>query len=149
MDIRAVSDDFKRLQVSIRADANPVAIKRKLSRGLNAVSRPVRAEMTAAIPAALPRRNGLGAEMQSHVRSTTSATRGGVAIRFRSVGHDIRTLVDGRGRHPVWGNRRKWVTQTEGFNPDEFTGEFVRQWPTMHRAVAAVVDDISREVTHF
>jgi hypothetical protein len=48
----------------------------------------------------------------------------------------------------VFGNRGVWVEQSEGLNPEAFTGEFEQQKPDMQRAISRVLEDIARKVTN-
>lgn len=140
------SGDIARVVKNIRDHADSKAIRKEMFQGLNRVSKDVRGEMKEAIPAALPTRGGLSASVQGSTRSNTSARAGGVTIWFKNRKHDIRTLTGRRLRHPVWGNRRKWVNQTEGVQPSIFMGEFDKQKPEVQRAILRVMNDIARKV---
>lgn len=149
VDVTVKSADVANLVWAIRRHADAKAIRSEMYRGLNSASKPIRAAMVAEIPNALPRGGGLAAQMQAAVgKGTTGAARGGVQIRFRAKGYDIRTLSGGRIRHPVYGNRLNWVTQTAGVNPEAFTGEFEQQRPAALREVSRVMDEIARKVTN-
>jgi hypothetical protein len=151
VDVTVKSEDVANLVRAIRKHADAKALRRELYRGLNSATKGVRGEMIEAIPAALPRRGGLGARMQSMARSTTTAKGGkyaGVSLRFRSSGYDIRTLTGSRLRHPVFGNRRVWVEQTAGVEPAVFMGEFDKQKPEIQRAIVEVLDEVARKVTN-
>jgi nitrogen regulatory protein PII len=151
VDVTVKSEDVDNLVRAIRTHADAKALRRELSRGLNSVTKPIRAQMIDAITDALPRRGGLAAAMQSKVRGSASAKSGryaGVSIRFRSSGYDIRTLTGGRVRHPVFGNRGVWVDQTAGVRPDAFTEEFDNSRPEIQRAIVRVLDDVARKVTN-
>jgi hypothetical protein len=105
--------------------------------------------MIDAIDDALPRRGGLAEQMKAKVSSRATAKSGkyaGVSIRYASKGYDIRTLMGGRIRHPVFGHD-VWVDQTAGANPDAFVEVFAAQKPDMQRAISRVLEDIARKVT--
>ena len=148
VDVSVRSDDVKNLVWAIRNHADAKAMRRELYRGLNGATKPIRDAMVAEIPNALPRRGGLAARMQASVSSTTSAARGGVSIRFRGRGYDIRTLTSGQIRHPLFGNRLHWFAQTAGVNPDAFTGEFDEQRPAALREVTNAMEEVARKVTN-
>jgi hypothetical protein len=151
IDVTVKSSDVDNLVRAIREHADAKALRRELARGLNSATKHVRGQMTEVIPAALPKRGGLAAQMQSQVRSSTTAKSGkwaGVSIRFRSSGYDVRTLTGRRLRHPVWGNRKVWVDQTAGVDPAIFTAEFTKQSPQVQRAIVEVLDGIARKVTN-
>jgi hypothetical protein len=151
MEVTIKSTDVDNLVRAIRTHADAKAIRRDLYRGLNSASRGVRSQMVDAIPNALPRRGGLAEQMKANVSSRATSKSGkyaGVSIRFASKGYNIRTLTGARLRHPVFGNRGVWVEQSEGLNPEAFTGEFEQQKPDMQRAISRVLEDIARKVTN-
>lgn len=150
MEVEIKSTDVDNLVVALRRHADAKAIRKDLFRGLNHAGKPVRAKMIDAIPEALPRSGGLAEQMQSKVRGRITAKSGkyaGVSLRYTSSGYDIRTLMGGRLKHPVFGNRDVWVEQTEGVNPDAFTRVFAAERPALLREINKVLGDIARKVT--
>lgn len=147
----AKSEDVDNLVRAIRAHANSKELRRELYAGINRAAKPVKGAMIEAIPAALPKRGGLAASVQGSTSAAVTAKSGkyaGVSIRFRSRGHDVRLLTGRRLRHPVYGNRNAWVTQTAGLNPAAFTGEFDKQAPITQREIVAALEDVARKVTN-
>lgn len=143
------ADDIDALVKRIRTHADSKAIRKEMFQGLNRATKGVRGEMKEAIPAALPNRGGLAATIQKSTRLNTSAKSGryaGVTIWARNSRHDIRTLTGKRLRHPVFGNRGAWVTQTAGVDPAIFTAKFEDQKPDVQRAIVRVMEDIARKV---
>ncbi len=144
------ADEIDKLVKSIRQHADSKALKKDLFQGLNRETKTVRNELIDVIPAALPRRGGLAAEIQGTTRSRTSARSGkfaGVTMRFTNSRHDIRTLTGQRLRHPVFGNRNAWVEQTAGVDPSLFKERFQQQKPELVRVVQQVLEDVARKVT--
>lgn len=151
MDLEVKSDDIDNLVRAIRQHADRKALEKELRSGLNRVTKDIRGKLIEVIPAALPRRGGLAAQMQARTTSRTSAKPGkyaGVSMRFQSRGHDIRTLTGKRLRHPVYGNRKAWVDQTEGVQPSVFLGEFDKQKPEIQREIVRVLEDVARKVAN-
>lgn len=149
MEVRG-AEDIDALIAAIRTHADAKALRRELYAGLNRVSKQVRGEMIEVIPAALPRRGGLAELMQSKTKARSTAKGGryaGVSIRFQAKGADVRTLAGRRLRHPVFGNRRVWVEQTEGVQPAVFLGKFEQQRPEVRDAMLAVLNEVARKVT--
>lgn len=143
------ADDIGALVKRIREHADAKALRKDLYSGLNRATKEIRGQLIEVIPAALPRRGGLAEQMKARTTSRTTAKSGkyaGVSMRFSSRGHDIRTLTGKRLRHPVFGNRARWVDQTEGVEPSVFTGEFEKQKPEIQRAILAVLNDVARKV---
>ena len=145
------ADDIDKLVKAIRTHADAKALRRELYRGMNSVAKDLRGQLVEVIPAALPRRGGLAAEMQARVRSRTNAKSGkyaGVSVRFSARGYDVRTLTGRRLRHPVWGNRAAWVDQTAGVDPAVFMAKFDEQKPAVQEEILRVLNDIARKVAH-
>lgn len=55
-----------------------------------------------------------------------------------------KVINDGRIRHPVFGNRRRWVTQWA--QPPWWDTTVRRNTPRMEREVARIVDDVRRRL---
>lgn len=143
------AEDIDRLVRAIRAHADSKALRKELYSGLARVTKNVKGPMIEVIPAALPKRGGLAAEVKSSTRVRISPRAGryaGVRMRFASSKHDIRTLVGKRLRHPVYGNRERWVSQTAGVSPTVFTFAFEHQKPAVRRAIIGVMNDVARKV---
>lgn len=150
MEIRG-ADDVEALVKALREHADAKALRRELYRGLNGVSKEIRAEMVETIPDALPRRGGLAAEVQAATRARSTAKGGryaGVSIRFQARGKDVRVLTGKRLRHPVFGNRGAWVEQEEGVNPDVFPAAFEKQAPKVLAEMQQVLEEVARKVTN-
>jgi hypothetical protein len=143
------ADDVADLVRAIRKHADAKALRKELYSGLNRVTKDIRGELIEVIPAALPRRGGLAELIQGSTTSRTTAKAGkwaGVSMRFQSRGHDVRTLVGKRLRHPVWGNRSRWVEQTKGVDPAVFTAKFDEQRPDVQREILRVLNEVARKV---
>lgn len=143
------AEDIDALVKRIASHADAKAIRREMYQGLNRESKDVRDAMKKAIPDALPRRGGLADLVQAGTRMTATAKSGksaGVTIWAKSGKHDIRMLRNGRLRHPVFGHRSTWVTQTAGLDPEAFLGSFEKQAPEVKRAILRVLEDIARKV---
>lgn len=148
---RIVSDDVDNLVRAIRTHADRKAINRELYAGLNRAVKPLKGSMIDAIrEGALPRGGGLAEEFAAKVSARASAKSGkwaGVSLRFSARGYDIRTLTQGRIRHPLYGNRGHWFEQTAGTDPEVFTGEFDDARPRVEREITAVLEGIARKIT--
>lgn len=146
------AEDVDALVRRIRLHADAKAIRRELYQGLNRATKPVREDMKASILPSLPSRGGLAALVYAKASITTSAKGGkwaGVSIkaRGRKGGGDIaRMNRTGRLRHPVFGNRGAWVTQSAGVNPGFLDDAFKNARPDVTRAVSRVLDEIARKV---
>lgn len=148
-DVEFNADDLNRLVKNIRAHANRKELEKQLRGGLNRASKDIRGRLVEVIPAALPTRGGLAATIHEATRSRTSVKGGrwaGVSMVFTARSHDIRTVTGRRLRHPVFGNRSTWVTQTKGVQPEVWSGEIEQQKPEIRRAVLSVLNDVARKI---
>lgn len=85
-----------------------------LNKSLRAATKDTRKALKQAPVDALPKRGGLNkwAARTPTVRIHIRGREQGVHIKMTKRGHDLRALNRGRARHPVFGNRKVWVTQT-------------------------------------
>lgn len=125
-------------------------LRRELFKGLNSVSKEARGELEEVIPAVLPQRGGLAGEVQRQARfsatASTSGRRLGVQIRGKARKRDMRLLTGKRLRHPVFGNRDVWVSQTEGVQPSIFLAKWEDQKPEVREAVLGVIADVRAKI---
>lgn len=144
------AEDVDHLVRALRAHADSKALKKEFYSGLARAAKQAKGPMIDSIPSALPRRGGLAAQVAGSTRTRISAKSGkwaGISMRFASSKHDIRTLVGKRLRHPVYGNRERWVTQTAGVNPSVFPAAFQKQKPQILHAVTETANEVARKVT--
>lgn len=143
------ADDVDALIRRIRANGDAPALKRELARGLNSATKDDRAALSDAIDDALPQSGGLAATFKAATRFNTSAKAGrfaGVTIWGRAKGHDVRTLVESRLRHPLFGNRRFWFGQSAGVNPNALKNAFEDREGDLKRDVVNVLQDVARKI---
>ena len=151
VELRGV-DDVDALVRRIRTHADAKALRKELYAGLNRVTKGVREDMKASIGPSLPSRGGLAALVMAKASLTTTAAAGknaGVRIRVRGRkgGGDIgRMNRTGVVRHPVYGNRNVWVSQTEGVEKDFLDEPFMKSKPEVARGIQRVLADIARKV---
>lgn len=147
-------DDVDALMRRIRTHADAKAIRKELYSGLNRVSKRVREEMKDSTnqPPVLPTAGGLQARAYAK-QSVTAGVKGGkwagvsIRVRGRKGGMDIGSVHrTGRLRHPVFGNRKVWVTQDAGVQAKWMDPVFEDQKPDVVRALSQVMDDIARRV---
>jgi len=73
----------------------------------------------------------------------------GVRIRMSKKGHDIAALNRGRLRHPLFGNRKHWYTQTiaEGFFTKPIEEDEADLKQRIQAAVEKYMNDLERKVS--
>lgn len=142
------TEDLVRLSRALKAAGEGgKGLRRELRSGLNRETKETRAEMRAAILPALPSRGGLAADVHRSTRLTTTAATGSNAgVRIRARGRrSIRRMNDaGSFRHPVFGNRDVWVTQSvkRGFLNEPFQ----KSRPELQRAIVATIDRVRSQI---
>ncbi|WP_326808179.1 hypothetical protein OHB04_22840 [Streptomyces sp. NBC_01775] len=100
-------------------------------------------------PTTRPLRATLAEALRISVRTSAGSAGARVWVDKVLLPPDLRNMPDtinsGRIRHPVYGNRRRWVTQTA---PPLWWDRAVRNHtPRMIREVARVLDDVRRRLT--
>jgi hypothetical protein len=119
-----------------------------LRSGIIKETKQIRAEMRAgmSVGPALPSRGGLARDIQANTRFSTSVTTTGVRIKVKSKRSIRRMNATGTFRHPVFGNRAKWVTQSAGVSRGFLDRPFEKSRPEVQKAVLAVIDRIRAQV---
>lgn len=127
-------------------------IQRSVSKALREVGKPMAAEVIREGADSLPHAGGLSVLIADGAdsASVSLSLRGkvtSVSLTLRSGKHDLRSMNNGVLRHPVFGNKNAWVSQsirenvfTEAF--DKHRDEAVK---AMEQALRAAADEIARE----
>lgn len=147
MNVRGI-DDFRKAAARIR-DAN------RRGELISNIRSELQREAKPAVVAArsnafkvLPRSGGLAALVaQSNfgVSTRTSGRWAGVFITAKRKGTDLVAVDRGRVRHPVYGNRKVWVTQQ--VVPNWFTGPMRDHADEMQDAVWRAIDDLIEDIS--
>ena len=116
VELRVEGQGLKKIQRDLKEFQDGKAIKRELYKSLRDSAKPLLNDARLAARSELPQAGGLAAQVAARPMSV-SITQGGVRIRVR--GMDARSTNRGRLRHPVYGNRERWVTQE--IKPEWFT----------------------------
>lgn len=127
--IRAAGDGGlrKELLASIRAEVKPTV------------------EAIKANTSILPQRGGLAAKLRKGigVRTATGGQRVGVRIVQRHA-YSVRQINRGRLRHPTWGHRDRWVTQS--VRPGYFDEPIEKDIDRLRHGVIRAVDRVNKKV---
>jgi hypothetical protein len=95
-------------------DAGDKDMRRELPRAAQRCGKPMKAAAREGALKRLPKRGGLAervATSKLSVRTRTVGKGAGVRIVGQS-GYDLQGMDDGQVRHPVFGNRKRWVSET-------------------------------------
>lgn len=121
-------------------------LKRELSKRIRQATEPLKAEIAASALAKLPKAGGL-AQLIAESKTTTTVTlagnKTGVRLRTRSP-RSIKTIDQGKVRHPVYGNRKVWVD--EDVKPDFWTEPVEKSKPEITAAVNTAVHSVLEEI---
>lgn len=112
-DIRVTGqENFRQLARRLRAQGETgKGLRRQLNKALDLAARPLIADVKRAEDLLLPQRGGLARQVSS---SPVTVSKTMTGIRLRQRGKTIQNLTgEDRGviRHPVFGNRKVWVSQ--------------------------------------
>lgn len=151
-DIEVTSlDDLARLSRALRAAGEQgKGLRRELNASLNRETKQTRIDMRDAILPGLPKSGGLAADVQRSTRFTTSIRTApgtaGVSIRARGR-RSIRRMNDrGVVRHPIFGKRSVWVSQTKGVHLGFLRRPFEKSSPRMRQAVMAGIARVREQI---
>lgn len=89
-------------------------LRKELLAGIRKAVKPSIVEVKAEALSTLPAEGGLNrfvATSKIGVRTRSSGRRAGIRVVATKGGHDLVGINDGMVRHPVFGNRKVWVSQ--------------------------------------
>lgn len=125
-------------------------LRRELYRGIMRATRPLKQAAQESARSTLPSSGGLAAAVaRSKFKTKTAGGGANVGVRILATGGtDIRAMDAGRLRHPVYGNRSVWVTQsvTPGWFTRPMEAGAGRVQVEILRAMDSVADQIGRSV---
>lgn len=72
----------------------------------------------------------------------------GVTIRARGRVHRRKVVLLNEGviQHPLFGDRKRWITQTRGMQPGFFNDPVNASAPRIKAAILAAMDDVARQI---
>jgi len=151
---RTTQADLRKLSKQLRTVGDAKVIRRESTKRLRAAARPAQQRVKAAargLPAKGPKSSGLRRRTANAITTQVrmSGRMAGVNIRIptsRMGGLSVlpQRMNAGRWRHPVYGNREVWVTQTS--RAGWFDRTLQMQGPGVRREIKRVLDDIERKL---
>lgn len=121
-------------------------LRSELYRGLNRAMKKPKADVRKSATDVLPRRGGLNTRIAKSKLATkrrTGTRTAGIRLVGTS-GYDIGAVNRGRLRHPVYGNRHIWVTQT--VTPGWWSKPLEASAPQIRKELVEVMDDLAHKV---
>ena len=139
--LRALGRDLK------AAGEEGKGLRRKMLAGMRAAGRPLAEKVKESARDNLPKRGGLNewaAASRVTVRNSLTGKSVGTRIVVGKRKHDISDMDAGSLRHPVYGNRKKWVGQSiaEG----AFSKPLEHSAPEIQAALLAVMEMTARQI---
>lgn len=149
-------DDLRRVARQLRAHGDAKVIRREMTKALREGTKPAVVNVKAA-SLALPAKSGKSTGLRRRMAAATSAqvrTAGrnpGVKVRVRRARMGDQASLpkvtnEGVWRHPVFGDRETWVTQTS--RRGWFDTANRRSAPGVRREIKKILDDTERKLTH-
>ncbi|MFE0875350.1 hypothetical protein ACFW4X_10780 [Streptomyces smyrnaeus] len=149
--LRAAGNESLRasMQRRVRRAAEP--LKSDLQSAIRSVtiSSPGRSSRGGPSPTSRPLRATIAEAVRISVRTSAGGAGARVWVDKGRLPPDLKRMPDvineGRIRHPVYGNRRRWVTQYAA--PPWWDRTVRNHTPRMQREVARVLDDVRNRLT--
>lgn len=138
------------MQRRVRRAAEPLKSDLQSTiRNLNIAPPPRRSRPGGPSPTTRPMRATIAEAIRISVRTTAGGAGARVWIDRGQLPADLKgmpaAINTGRIRHPVYGNRRRWVQQTA--TPLWWDRTVRNHTPRMEREVARILDDVRRRLT--
>ena len=148
--IKAVRGDLNKVTKALKA-AGTKEMRTRLRKIMAEETKPLRKAIKQSAIDTLPTKGGLNKWAASTPSQNTDFREksAGVRIRMSKKGHDLAALNRGRLRHPLFGNREHWYTQSiaPGFftKPIEEGGDALKQ--RIQAAIEKYMDELERKAT--
>jgi len=144
------ADDFRELSRKLRAAGlEGKGLRKEVLKEVNRATKPLKQDAKRNAKAILPKRGGLGRRVAASNFSTkTRMTGNGAGVKILAKGkgqaRGVRQIDAGRVRHPVFGSKRRWVTQS--VTPGWFTDAMKRGSGKIKDAIVDAVNSIIRKL---
>ncbi len=122
-------------------------LQKELYSALNRATKPMRAEAKKSAEQNLPRTGGLNKRVARARMSTRRRAGKNPGVKIVATGMSQLGLMDkGRVRHPVWGNRSRWVNQPIPQARDWFTRPMEGGAKDVRREIVKTLDTIAKKL---
>lgn len=146
---RRLANDFLKVSKALK-DAGEKGLRRELHRNVRVAVKPLIPKARAAARAELPKRGGLNRRVAgSPMRTKVSTGRNRYGVRIEVIaagGRGARRSNRGVIRHPVFGNRERWVDQRvpDGWFDDTMRAAAPAIRRDVEKAIEKTLNDIAR-----
>lgn len=122
-------------------------LAKELYKALNSGTKPMRANAKKAAEQRLPRAGGLNKRVARARLSTRRKAGKNPGIKIVATGMSQLSMMDqGRVRHPVWGNRGRWVNQPIPHAKGWFTEPMEEGAPVARREIIRSLDAVAKKL---
>ena len=122
-------------------------LSKELYSALNRATKPMRAEAKKSAERRLPRAGGLNKRVARARMSTRRRAGKNPGVKIVATGMQQLALMDqGRLRHPVWGNRGRWVNQPIPEAEGWFTEPMQEGKQTAQREIVRSLDQVAKKL---
>jgi hypothetical protein len=140
------ADKFAKVAKALK-QAGDKDLAKEFYSGINRSTKPLRAEARKSAERRLPRAGGLNKRVARARFTTRRRTGKNAGVRIVAVGMDQLALMDqGRVRHPVWGNRGRWVNQPIPDAAGWFTEPMEEGAPQVRRELVRSLDAVAKKL---
>lgn len=142
------AEQLRALAVDLRAAGEEgKGLRRALLASMRAAGKPLAEAARESARSVLPKRGGLNewvADSKFAVRNSLTGSKVGMRIVATKGKHDLDDIDKGSLRHPVYGNRKKWVGQSvaSGF----FTKPLEKTAPEVRAALLVAMNVTAHEI---
>lgn len=124
-------------------------LQKELYSSINRATKPMRAEAKKSAERNLPRAGGLNKRVSRARMTTRRRTGKNPGVRIVAKGMDQLALMDqGHVRHPVYGDRKRWVNQPIPDAKGWFTEPMEAGADDVRREIVKTLDAIAKKLAH-
>jgi hypothetical protein len=147
VDIRVQgADKFGKLAKALK-QAGDKELQKELYSAINRATKPMRAEAKKSAEQNLPKTGGLNSRVARTRMSTRRRAGRDPGVRIVAKGMDQLELMDqGRVRHPVYGNRARWVNQPIPDAKGWFTKPMEEGAEEVRRELLTAIDEVAKKL---
>jgi hypothetical protein len=140
------ADKFAKVAKALK-QAGDKELRKELYSGINRATKPMRAEAKKSAERKLPHAGGLNKRVARARLSTRRRAGRNPGVKIVATGMSQLALMDkGRLRHPVWGNRGRWVNQPIPEAEGWFTEPMQDGAPVARREIVRSLDQVAKKL---
>lgn len=140
------ADKFQKVARELKK-AGDKGLSKELYSAINRATKPLRAEAKKSAAQKLPKAGGLNKRVSRTRMSTRRRGGKNPGVRIVATGMEQLAMMDkGHVRHPVWGNRGRWVNQPIPDAEGWFTQPMEEGAPIVRREIVDAIDKVAKQL---